>query len=90
VDDEAVVRAVAVAVGVAELGALLAQHSAVGWWFEAGEVTQAMGMASPVVNDSAKHAKVAPSLLEQAASTAAAKQLELDIRGALAFGECRH
>jgi hypothetical protein len=85
-DDEAIVRAAAVAAGMSDLESLVAHYSAVQKWFEAAKVKQAVGMVSAGVADHIKHMKAALGLLEKVGSaTAVAQQLELDMRGNLAF-----
>jgi hypothetical protein len=85
-DDETIVRAVAVAVGVGELESLLGHCRAAMEWVEAAKVAWAMGMVSSGVADRSKHSKAALILLENAeASTTAVQQLELDWRSAMAF-----
>jgi hypothetical protein len=82
-DDETIVRAAAVAVGMAELEMLLAHYSAAEEWVEAAKVAWAMGMVSGG-SDRLKHGKSALDLLAQAGSvTPQAQQLELDMRGSL-------
>jgi hypothetical protein len=86
VNDEAVARAAAVAVGMAGLESLLAHFVAVEAWVEAAKVERAMSMVSAGSVDRINHAKAALGLLEQAGSTATrVQQLELDIRGTLAL-----
>jgi hypothetical protein len=82
-DDETIVRAAAVAVGMSGLEVLTAQYSAAEEWVEAAKVAWAMGMVS-AGSDRKKHAKSALDLLAQAGSaTLRAQQLELDMRGTL-------
>jgi hypothetical protein len=84
-DDETIVRAAAVAVGMSELEVLTAHYSAVEEWVEAAKVAWAMGMVSGGSNR-LKHGKSALDLLAQAGSvTPQAQQLELDMRGLLAL-----
>jgi hypothetical protein len=84
-DDETIVKAAAVAVGMAELEVLLAHCSAAEEWMQAAKVAWAMGMVSGG-SDRTKHGKSALDLLAQAGSaTPQAQQLELDMRGALVF-----
>jgi hypothetical protein len=86
VDDETVARAAAVAVGMAGLESLLAHFIAVEAWVEGAKVERAMSMVSAGSVDRVEHAQAALGLLEQAGSTATrVQQLELDIRGSLAF-----
>jgi hypothetical protein len=81
--DETIVRAAAVAVGIAGLEMLLAHCSAAEEWVEAAKVAWAMGMVSGG-SDGLKHGKSALDLLAQAGSaTPEAQQLELDMRGTL-------
>jgi hypothetical protein len=85
-DDETVVRAAAVAVGMAGLESLVAHFSAVEAWVEGAKVERAMSMVSAGSVDRVEHAKAALDLLEKAESTATpVQQLELDIRGGLGF-----
>jgi hypothetical protein len=85
-DDETLVRAAAVAVGIVELESLLAYYSASEEWFEAAKLTWAMDMVSTGQSERLKHGKAALRLLEQAGSTTtAAHQLELNIRSSLTF-----
>jgi hypothetical protein len=85
-DDETIVRAAAVAVGMEELGSLLAHYSAAKEWVEGAKVAWVMGGVSTKTGGRKQHAKVALSLLEQAGSaTKVAQQLELDMRGALIY-----
>jgi hypothetical protein len=85
-DDETIVRAAAVAVGMVELELLLAHYSAAEEWIEAAKVGWAMGMVSGGNHGFQRHGKAALGLLVKAESvTAAAQQLELDMRGALAY-----
>jgi hypothetical protein len=82
-DDEMIVRAVAVAVGISELEVLTAHFSAAEEWIEAAKVAWAMGMVSGG-SDRKKHCQSALDLLAQAGSaTPQAQQLELDMRGLL-------
>jgi hypothetical protein len=82
-DDETIVRAAAVMVGMSELDSLTAQYSAAKEWIEAAKVAWAMGMVSGN-SDRLKHGKSALDLLAQAGSaTQQAHQLELDMRGTL-------
>jgi hypothetical protein len=84
-DDETIMRAAAVAVGVSELESLLAHYSTSEEWIEAAKVAWAMGMVS-AGSDRKKHGKTALDLLAQAGSaTPQAQQLELDMRGHLRF-----
>jgi hypothetical protein len=83
-DDETILRAAAVAVGVLELELLLAHFSKAEEWVEAAKVAQSMEKAARSKEDGMKHAKTALDLLQQAGSTTtAAQQLELDMRGNL-------
>jgi hypothetical protein len=82
-DDETIVRAAAVGVGISGLEMLLAHCSAAEEWVEAAKVAWAIGMVSGG-SDRKKHAKSALDLLAQAGSaTPQAQQLELDMRGTL-------
>jgi hypothetical protein len=82
-DDETIVRAAAVAVGMSGLEMLLAHYSAAEEWIEAAKVAWAAGMVS-AGSDRKKHGKSALDLLAQAGSaTPQAQQLELDMRGTL-------
>jgi hypothetical protein len=82
-DDETIVRAAAVAVGISGLEMLLAHCSAAEEWIEAAKVAWAMGMVSGG-SDHTKHATSALDLLAQAGSaTPQVQQLELDMRGTL-------
>jgi hypothetical protein len=84
-DDETIVRAAAVAVGLSDLESLLTRFSAAEEWVEAAKVAWAMGMVS-AGSDRKTHGKTALDLLAQAGSaTPQAQQLELDMRGALVF-----
>jgi hypothetical protein len=84
-DDETIVRAAAVVVGLSELESLLTHYSAAEECVEAAKVAWVMGMVS-TGSDRSKHAKSALDLLAQAASTTSqAQQLELDMRGTLTF-----
>jgi hypothetical protein len=86
VDDETVARAAAVAVGMTGLESLLAHFSTVEAWVEGAKVERAMSMVSAGSADRIEHAKAALDLLEKAGSTATpVQQLELDIRGSLAW-----
>jgi hypothetical protein len=86
VDDEPIVRAVAVAVGTAELELLLVDYSTSEEWLKASKVAWAMGIVSVDVPTFVKHGKAALDFLHQLESaTTAAQQLELDMRGKLAF-----
>jgi hypothetical protein len=86
VDDETVARAAAVAVGMAGLESLLAHFVAVEAWIEGAKVERGISMVSTASTDRAEHAKAALDLLEKAGSTATpVQQLELDIRGSLAY-----
>jgi hypothetical protein len=85
-DDEMIVRAAAVAVGMAELELLLAHYSAAEEWVEAAKVAWAMGMVSGGSDGSKQYGKAALGLLAKAKSaTTSAQQLELDMRSTLAF-----
>jgi hypothetical protein len=85
-DDETVVRAAAVAVGTAGLESLLAHFVAVEAWVEGAKVERAMSMVSAGSVERVNHAKAALDLLEKAGSTVTlVQQLELDIRGGLAY-----
>jgi hypothetical protein len=85
-EDEAVTRAAAAAVGVAELGLLVAQYSAGEEWFEAAKVSKAMSMVSASVADRLRHGKAALGFLQQVVSaTIQAQQLELGLRSSLSF-----
>jgi hypothetical protein len=82
-DDETIVRAAAVAVGILGLEVQLAHYSAAKQWVEAAKVAWAMGIVSGG-SDRKKHCKSALDLLAQAGSaTPQAQQLELDMRGSL-------
>jgi hypothetical protein len=84
-DDETIVRAAAVAVGMSELESLLAEYSTVEEWIAAAKVAWAMGMVSGS-SDRLDHGKMALGLLAQAGSaTPQTQQLELDMRGTLAM-----
>jgi hypothetical protein len=84
-DDETIVRAAAVAVGLAELELLLAHYSAAEEWVEAAKVAWAVSMVSTGVHR-VKHGKAAPGLLTKAESaTTPVQQLELYMRGTLEF-----
>jgi hypothetical protein len=84
-DDATIVRAVAVVVEMSELEVLTAHYSAAAEWIEAAKVAWAMGMVSGG-SDRKKHGKSALDLLAQAGSgKAQAQQLEIDMRGTLAF-----
>jgi hypothetical protein len=86
VDDEPIVRAVAVAVGIAELNLLLAGYSTAEEWLKASKVAWAMGMMSVDPPSFLKHSKAALDLLQRVGSaTAAVQQLELDMRGKLTW-----
>jgi hypothetical protein len=86
VDDEPIVRAVAVAVGMAELDLLLADYSTAEEWLKASKVAWAMGMVSVDRPTFLKHAKAALDFLQRVGSaTTAVQQLELDMRGKLAY-----
>jgi hypothetical protein len=83
-DDETILRAAAVAVGMSELESLLAHYSKAEEWVEAAKVAQSMEKVAGSKEDGMKHAKTALDLLQQAGSTTtAAQQLELDMRGNL-------
>ena len=83
-DDETIVRAAAVSVGMSELEMLTANYSAAEEWMEAAKVAWAMGMMS-AGSDRLKHSKSALDMLAQAGSaTPQAQQFELDMRGSLA------
>jgi hypothetical protein len=83
-DDETIVRAAAVAVGMVELEVLTAHYSEAEEWTEAAKVAWAMGMVS-AGSERKKHGKSALDLLAQAGSaTPQVQQLELDMRGSLA------
>jgi hypothetical protein len=85
-DDEMLMRAVAVAVGQVDLESLLAHYSTAEEWVEAARVTRAISTVSAARSDRVKHARAALALLEQAGSeTTEAQQLELDIRGSLQY-----
>jgi hypothetical protein len=80
-DDETIVRAAAVSVGMSELEMLTANYSTAEEWMEAAKVAWAMGMMSGG-SDRTKHGQSALDLLAQAGSaTPQAQQLELDMRG---------
>jgi hypothetical protein len=82
-DDETIVRAAAVGVGISELEVLAAHYSTAEEWVEAAKVAWAMGVVS-AGSDRKKHCKSALDLLAQAGSaTPEAQQLELDMRGTL-------
>jgi hypothetical protein len=82
VDDEPIVRAVAVAVGMVELDLLLAGYSAAEEWLKASKVAWAMSMVSVDPPSFLKHGKAALDLLQRVGSaTTAVQQLELDMRG---------
>jgi hypothetical protein len=84
-DDETIVRAAALSVGMSELEMLTANYSAAEEWMEAAKVVWAMGMMSGD-SDRLKHGESALDLLAQAGSaTPQAQQLELDMRGTLGF-----
>jgi hypothetical protein len=97
VDDELIVRAVAAAMGMAELDLLLAGYSAAEEWFKASKVAWAMGMVSVDRPTFLKHAKAALDFLQRAGSATTAElggvdqrrssvqQLELGMRGKLAY-----
>jgi hypothetical protein len=86
VDDETIVRAGAVAVGLAQLELLLAQCSTAEEWVEAAKVAWAMGMVSGGSDGTKQYGEIALELLAKVDSaTAAAQQLELDLRVALVF-----
>jgi hypothetical protein len=86
VDDEPIVRAVAVSAGISELELLLAEYSAAEEWLKASKVAWAMGMVSVDSPSFLRHSKVALDLLQRAGSaTTAVQQLELDMRGKLAY-----
>jgi hypothetical protein len=71
---------------MAGLESLLAHFITVEAWVEGAKVERAMSMVSAGSADRVEHAKAALDLLEKAGSTATqVQQLELDIRGALAF-----
>jgi hypothetical protein len=85
-DDETIVRAVAVAAGMSELSLLLVHYSAAEEWIEAAKVEWALGMVSTVVSDRTQHGKAALALVVKAGSaTTEAQQLELHMRGSLAY-----
>jgi hypothetical protein len=87
VNDETLVRAAAVTVGMAVLESLVAQYSAGEEWLEAAKLTWAIGMVSTASVGRVTHGTSALDLLEQAGSaTAEAQQLELDIRGTIGHG----
>jgi hypothetical protein len=84
-DDDTIVRAAAVSVGMSELEMLTANYSAAEEWMEAAKVAWAMGLVSGG-STRTEHGKSALGLLAQAGSaTPQAQQLELDMRGSLAF-----
>jgi hypothetical protein len=84
-DDETIVRAAAVSVGMSELEMLTANYNAAEEWMEAAKVAWAMGMVS-WGSDRLKHGESALDLLAQAGSaTPQAQQLELNMRGTLTF-----
>jgi hypothetical protein len=84
-DDETIVRAAAVAVGMSELEVLTAHYRAAEEWVEAAKAVWAMGMVS-AGSDRLNHAKSALDLLAQSGSaTPQAQQLELDMRISLVF-----
>jgi hypothetical protein len=86
VDDEPIVRAVAVAVGTAGLELLLVDYSAAEEWLKASKVAWAIGMVSIDRPSLVKHGKAALDFLHQIGSaTTAVQQLELDMRGKLTF-----
>jgi hypothetical protein len=86
VDDQPIVRAVAVAVGMAELDLLLADYSTAEEWLKASKVAWAMGMVSVDRPTFLKHAKAALDFLQRVGSaTTAVQQLELGMRGKLAY-----
>jgi hypothetical protein len=86
VDDETVARAAAVAVGIIGLESLLAHFIKVEAWVEGAKMERAISMLSAGFVDRLHHAKAALDLVEKAGSTATpVQQLELDIRGSLAF-----
>jgi hypothetical protein len=85
-DDETIVRAAAVAVGLVELELMLAHYSAAEEWIETAKVAWAMGIVSGGSDDNTRHGKAALDLLAKAESvTTAVQQLELNMRGTLAF-----
>jgi hypothetical protein len=86
VDDEPIVRAVAVAVGTAELELLLADYSTAEEWLKASKVAWAIGIVSVDEPTFVKHGKAALEFLHHIDSaTTTVQQLELDMRGKLAF-----
>jgi hypothetical protein len=85
-DDETIVRAAAVSVGMSELEMLMVSYSAAEEWMEAAKVAWAMGMVSVDSPSFLKHSKAALDLLQRVGSaTTAVQQLELDMRGKLAW-----
>jgi hypothetical protein len=85
-DDETIVRAAAVTVGLLELELLLAHYSTAEEWIKAAKVAWAMGMISATPNNRKQQSKAALTLLEQDGSvTAVAQQLELDMRSSLVY-----
>jgi hypothetical protein len=83
-EDETIVRAAAVAVGMVELELLLVHCSAAEEWVDAAKVAWAMGMVSGGSDGNKRHGKAALDLLVKAESaTTAVQQLELDMRGTL-------
>jgi hypothetical protein len=85
-DDETIVRAAAVAVGMAELELLLEHCIAAEEWIEAAKVAWVVGMVSGGSDDNTRHGKAALDLLAKAESvTTAVQQLELNMRGTLVF-----
>jgi hypothetical protein len=85
-DDETIVRAGAVAVGMVELDLLLVHYSAAEKWVEAAKVAWAMSTVSGSSDGFKRHGKIALDLLAKSDSaTSAAQQLELDMRGSLLF-----
>jgi hypothetical protein len=85
-DDETIVRAAAVAVGMSELELLLAHYSAAEEWIEAAKVAWVVGMVSGGSDGNTRHGKAALDLLAKAESvTTAVQQLELNMRGTLSF-----
>jgi hypothetical protein len=84
--DETLVRSVAVAMGIEGLASLLSHYSATKEMVEAAKVAWAMSRVSGSREEAVKRGKAVLDLLGQAGSaTAAAQQLELDIRGSLAM-----
>jgi hypothetical protein len=84
-DDEILVKATALAVGVAGLKSLVAQCRAAEEWLEAAKLAWAMGLVSIEVSDRVKHGLAALELLQQAGSAVSVQQLELDMRSKLVF-----